>query len=48
MDARSRNQVFARMTFASDDRDDLAGLGVPTPAAPCSRDAIAESAGAAR
>ncbi|MFJ4340590.1 alpha/beta fold hydrolase [Streptomyces sp. NPDC088915] len=34
-------RVFARVTFLSDNRADLAGVGVPTLVAQCSRDAIA-------
>lgn len=34
-------RVFARVTFLSDNREDLAEVGVPTLVAQCSRDAIA-------
>ncbi|MFJ3339268.1 alpha/beta fold hydrolase [Streptomyces sp. NPDC086766] len=34
-------RVFARVTFLSDNREDLAKVGVPTLVAQCSRDAIA-------
>lgn len=34
-------RVFARVTFLSDNRDDLAAVSVPTLVAQCSRDAIA-------